>query len=309
MKKYSRVTLAVRCQIDAFLQAGFSIPEIADRLGFHKTSIYREIERNFYFQTYCPIKADELAKERYKACRRTYKIKGAVLDYIIRCLKWRWSPDQIAKRLYLERKIKISHECIYQFIYKNPSLRAFLKRNRRRGAGRYLQRKRTLKKRNIQFRSKAANERSRLGHWERDGMYGANRKQLLVCIDRKSRLTLISKVQGRSSQAMSDATLKLLNRVPKKVLSLTNDNGSEFSKTPYPSKTYWCDPMRPDQRGSVENTIGLLRQWVKKNTDITKLSSEDLTFLEDSLNFRPRKCLNYRTPYEVFFKTKVALAY
>lgn len=309
MRQYTRVTLEVRCQIDAYLQVGFSIPEIAELLGFHKTSIYREIDRNFYFQSYCPIKANELAKERYRACRRTYKVKGFVLDFIIRGLKWGWSPDQISKRLFLERRIRISHECIYQFIFKYPILRPFLKRDKKRGAGRYIQRKTRLRKTSIRERPKSANNRTRLGHWERDTMYASNRKQLLICTDRKSRLTLISKIYGRTSKDIAQTTLTLLQRVPGKVRSITNDNGSEFNESPYPSKTYWCDPLRPDQRGTVENTIGLLRQWVKRNTDIDSLSNEDIVFLEDSINFRPRKCLGYRTPYEVFFKTKVALAY
>ena len=310
MGKYRRVTLAVRCQIDALLQAGFSRSQISTKLGFHKSTISRELKRNFYFQDYYPKQADILAKQRYKNCRRHYKLHGDLLTFVIDALKFNWSPEQISGRLRREKQIYVSHECIYQLIRKHPDLKCLLRRPKRRGTGRITQ-QRVIRRFGISIhkRPKVINQRRRKGDWERDGIYGANRKQLLVCTERKTKYTKIENPLGKTSKSFSEATIRALRSTGKKVYSVTNDNGTEFRGAPLPYKTYYCEPMKPQQRGTVENTVGLIRQWIKRDTDLDKLSPEDLKQLEDRLNFRPRKCLNYRTPFEAFYNLKVALAY
>ena len=143
-------------------------------------------------------------------------------------------------------------------------------------------------------------------HWERDGMYAANLKQVLVCLDRKSRLVRLGKVEGRTAREFNNLTEKLLTK--EKVLTITNDNGSEFRKS-YEMRVpvYHCDPLRPDQRESVESVIGTLRILIKRNTDLDKLGRSGIKKIEKLINNRPRKIFNYKTSYEVHYGVKVAL--
>jgi IS30 family transposase len=162
---------------------------------------------------------------------------------------------------------------------------------------------------NIEERPILANQRERIGDWERDCMYAAKRQQLLVCTDRKSRFTKIARVREQSVTAIAKLTNQLLRETKKKAHTVTNDNGPEFR---YPdmikAKVYYCHPRKPQQRGTVENTIGLIRQHIKRKTNLDTLSDADIKDIEDQLNFRPRKCLDYLTPYEVFYDRTVALA-
>lgn len=321
MRKYSRVSYEIRCQIDALLQAKFNIPEIASKLGYHKTTIYRELKRNHtYAGTYTPISATRIAAERYRRCRKKYLMRGDLLNLVTAKLKEGWSPEQISGRLKRERIRAPSHTCIYNFIYGDrcrerrllyrKDLASFLRRHGKRGAGRYVQRRRA--KSNgipIQNRPQIANDRRRIGDWERDTMHTLNGIQMLVCTDRKSRLTKIARVDVRTTAAINQLTLKLLLETNKKIYTITNDNGGDFKgKDRLPIKTYFCTPMKPQQRGTVENTIGLLRQYISTKTDIGGWDDSKIKEYEEKINLRPRKVLDYQTPYEVYFKNKVALA-
>jgi IS30 family transposase len=137
-------------------------------------------------------------------------------------------------------------------------------------------------------------------------MYCANRKLLLVCTDRKSRYTCITKLDNYTIKHATQRTSEILQGKP--VHTLTNDNGPEFRDGPNMKvPVYFCDPMKPHQRGTVENTIGLLRQYIKRSTSHQALGQRRLKTIEDRLNHRPRRCLDYRTPYEVFYGKTVAL--
>lgn len=318
MKKYSRVSYETRCQIDAFLQAKFSIPEIAKRLGYHKSTVYRELKRNLnYSGTYTPKSAHNLARERYRRCRKNYLMTGVVLDLVIEKLKLGWSPEQISGRLKKE-KIKVpSHSSIYKFIYGNRcrekqksyrrDLAIYLRKHGKRGAGRYVQRKAISKSgTSIRYRPQIAQQRKRIGDWERDTMHTAHGVQILVMNDRKSRLTKLCILKSRQNAEVDIRTRQLIEETNRKAFTITNDNGSDFKASRgLPYKVYFCDPYKPQQRGTVENTIGLLRQYIKRNTDVSEL---DMKIFENILNNRPRKVLDYQTPYEVYFKKKVALA-
>jgi len=313
MKKYSRVSYEDRCQISAMLKRDFSIKFIANELGFHKSTIYREIQRNFgfskqgFYEGYFPREAQKKTQKRGVSRRRNLIIVGEIQEYVIGKLRNHWSPEQIAGRYKKETGRSLSYQSIYRFISKNKDLLGCLKFSRKRGVGRYRQKKdRESRVTSIRLRPKSANNRSRYGHWERDGMYGANRKQLLVCLERKSRFVKIAKMESIKADEVNELTLNLLNE--EKVLSLTNDNGSEFRKKLKSSiPVYHCDPLRPDQRGSVENVIGVLRRKVKRNTDLEKMSERDIGALETWINLVPRKMFDFKTAYEVYYKKKVAL--
>ena len=310
MKQYSRVSYEVRCQIDAFLQAKFSIPEIAKRLGYHKTTIYRELKRNSQLGLYTPKRADVLSNKRYKNCRKKTVLTGAVLNLLEGKLIEGWSPEQISGRLRFEFKTGPSHTTIYKFINSakgNKKLKPLLRTYNRRGAGRLRQRRSIYNLGpSIRQRPVVANERRRLGDWERDTMHTLNAVQILVCTDRKSRLTKIARLANRTNKEVDRITQKLIDETGKRAFTITNDNGADFKgENHLKIPVYYCEPLKPQQRGTVENTIGLLRQYIGRKTNAFSI---DLETIEKRINMRPRKVLGYKTPYEVYFKKKVALA-
>jgi transposase, IS30 family len=313
MNKYSRVSYWDRCQISALLKRDFSIPEIATELGFHKSTIYREIDRNkehvgqSRYKIYHPQIANKKSAVRAKQRGRKSIIDEDLMGVITSKLNLSWSPQAIAGRYFKEKKKSISHQTIYNFIYRNPQYKTKLRFAKKRGVGRYKQQIARSKSLNsIHERPVSASNRSRFGHWERDGMYGANRKQLLICLERKSRLVRIGKMTTVNAREVSKMTEELLDK--EKVLSITNDNGTEFRKPEtckYP--IYYCDPMKPNQRGSVENVIGSLRKYIKRSTDVEILNDQDIKDIENTINNTPRKMFDYQTPFEVYYKKKVAL--
>lgn len=307
MKKYSRVSYEIRCQISALLKTEISIPTIAIILGFNKSTIYREIKRNSYWRGYAPRNANDLAIKRFTACRRKPKIKDRVERIVQSALKEGWSPEQIAGRIRLEKIENLSHETVYRYTRKNPQFKSFLRWNKRRGAGRHHQKKcRPSWMNSIKLRPPIVEERSRIGDWERDTMYVKDRKTILVLTERKTRFTILSKLETHQAKEVAVKTSKLLLETGKKVFTVTNDNGGEFrfaEKESY--DVYWCEPHKPQQRGTVENTIGTLRRYLKRDTDIKSI---DIERMNKILNLKPRKVLDYQTPFEVFYNKKVALA-
>lgn len=307
MKKYKRVSYEVRCQIDSYLGTKLSIPQIAKKLGFNKSTIYRELERNSLWNSYTPTFATELAKKRFQKCKRKIIIKGPLEAIVQSGLKEGWSPEQVAGRVRREKIAKLSHESVYRYTRQNPELKKYLRWHNRRGYGRYRQR---LEKpnwmRSIKERPAIVDMRSRIGDWERDTMYVKDRKTIRVLTERKTRFTLLSKLQTHQAKEVASITTKLLNETGRKVFTVTNDNGGEFRfKEKEPYSVYWCEPHKPQQRGTIENMIGTIRRYIKRDTAIEDVNIENLTKI---LNLKPRKVLDYQTPFEVFYNKKVALA-
>lgn len=308
MKKYSRVSYEERCQIFALLQVKKSKPEIARILGRSKSTIYRELKRVTGFKPYYePEQAQYIRdKERSKQCKKKL-ITGNLKFFVESKLLERWSPEVIKGRLALESNKKLSHQTIYNHIRRNKELVPLLRFGTKRGPGRLVQRRVSKKKYlSVHDRPLSAKNRSRFGHWERDGMYAGNKSQVLVCLERKSRYVKLDMMGKVTSEKTNMLTEKLLK--DEKVLSVTNDNGPEFRKhMDWNIPVYYCDPMRPDQRGSVENVIGTLRMYIDRKTDLDKLGSKGLKQIENIINLRPRKMFNYKTPFEVYHNKKVAL--
>jgi transposase, IS30 family len=307
MHAYRRVTYEDRCQISALMQAGFTQTMVAVSLGLHKSTISRELLRNGKN----PKLAQRLCRARFERCRRKKLIVGHVRERVTSLLIQEWSPLLIAGRLRIENLSRISHDTIYNFVAENrEELGPYLSRFNRRGGGRFCQRKaRQRKVLTISERPDIVNRRDRLGDWERDGMRIANHNQLLVCTERKSRYTMIANVGRAKAKDVTNITAKMLNSLPIKSYTMTNDNGSEFNDSANQEwPVYHCEPRRPQQRGSVENTIGLLRRYITRQALTETLTEKELNRIADKLNSRPRRCLDYRTPYEVMFGVKVALA-
>jgi IS30 family transposase len=310
---YRRVTGEDRLRIKDGLDAGLTKSAIADKLGFHKATITREISRNKGRRGYRPKQAQALATAREESKHWPYKLNPVVMTMVAERLELKWSPEQISNRLKLEGSCDISTETIYKFIDQDRvsggSLWRHLRRASRKRRRRFPSEERRGKIQNavpISERPKKANKRKKLGHWERDTMLGKNRKTaVLVITDRKSRFNKFRKLNRRLAPKVTHETMKALQGLP--VKSITNDRGQEFSDhercaKKMKVKIYFCDPYSSYQRGTNENRIGILRQYFPKKTDLTQLSNRQLKKIEFEINNRPMKCLDWLTPYEVMME-------
>lgn len=323
---YHQLTEKQRYQLETYLALGKNKSEIAKLLRVHRSTVYREIKRNtlesnFGFQ-YDAIEALGISQgRRQMACESRVKVRGDILKYIRKKLKLGWSPEQIAGRMRLEkRKVYVSYSSIYRFIQRDycdylygEGLVHYLRwgeRGKRKGRRVYrLPLGANAPRRSIRERPEEATQRRKVGHFERDLMEGKRGKAaLLVMTDRKSRLTLLDKVKKRDAKQVHKSTVKIIKKRLRKIIkSSTNDNGHEFiySRLPRIEKelgvpVYFTDPSAPWQRGTVENAIGLLRQFFPKGCDLSKATQKHLRIAEKLLNNRPRKILSYQTPFEVF---------
>jgi transposase, IS30 family len=311
--KYRRVTGEDRLRIKDGLDAGLTKSAIADKLGFHKATITREISRNKGLRGYRPKQAHSLATAREDAKHGPYKLNPVVMTMITERLELKWSPEQISNRLRVDGEADISTETIYKFIDQDRENGGDLWRHLRRASRQRRRRFPSEDRRGqiqnavpISERSKKANKRKILGHWERDTMLGKNRKTgVLVMTDRKSRFNKFRKLSRRLAPMVTNETIKALKGLP--VKSITNDRGQEFSDhercaKKMKVKIYFCDPYSSYQRGTNENRIGILRQYFPKKTDLTQLSNKQLEKIEFEINNRPMKCLDWLTPYEVMME-------
>lgn len=310
---YRRVTKEDRIIIKSKLEEGLTRKEIAGKLGFHKSTITREISRNTGDRGYRPKQAHERAIARETAKHGPYKMTPVIMTKIIERLEVKWSPEQIYNRLLLEGEDIVSTETIYKFILEDRRQGGSLWKNLRR-SGRTRKKRfpsedrrgRLKDTRSIAKRSKKANKRKKVGHWERDLMIGKDHKTaVLAIVDRKSRFNKFRKLNGKYAKKVTKETIVALKRLPKK--SMTNDCGKEFSDHKnYEKRTkvkvYFCDPYSSYQRGTNENRIGLLRQYFPKKADLTKVTNKQLQLIEFEINNRPMKILDWRTPYEVMME-------
>lgn len=310
---YRRVTYEDRIRITEFIRAGKSDVEMASILGFHKSTIGREIKRNSGGRGYRFKQAENFAVEREALKHFPLKMTEEMIAVIKKKLEIKWSPEQISCRLKKEKLPSISAETIYKFVYKDKENGGELWRNLRRA---HRSRKPRFPSENrrgiikdaipIAKRSKAASGRQRLGDWERDTMLGLDRScSVLAFVDRKSRFNIFEKMDRKTSINVNRSTLKALRNMPLK--SITNDRGLEFAGHQKCSrklkvKIFFCDPYTSSQRGSNENRIGILRQYFPKKFDLRNVSNKQIKKAEFEMNNRPMKCLDWKTPYEIMMK-------
>jgi IS30 family transposase len=314
-KQYRRLSLEDRCQISVALKMNLSQTQIGELLGVHKSTISRELKRNALWGglRYQSHQAQDMAIKRRRHCHRPYVINQELEGVVVHSLFEGWSPEQIAGRLRLEGARGVCAQSIYNYIYQRETLlRPLLRRAYKRGAGRLRYRKRLKNDGRVYIdeRPQGAQNRSRFGHWERDTFSGKDLKKLLAMVERKSRLLKIRKLKNGKAKNITKETLKLLEESLLPAKSLTNDNATEFEGgKDMDMDVYYCHPMKPQQRGSIENAIGRLRKYIKNSTDLDELSENDIQDIENKYNFTPRKCLNFRSPYEIAYGIKVALVF
>lgn len=313
MQRYQRVSYGIRCQIYACLNTNISVSRVAKTVKKHRSTIYRELKRNSVKGFYDIAFAQSNADKNFARCRRRRRFQNTSLRRSVeKCLRKDWSPQQVAHRVFIECGYEISHQTIYREIRNvRIDLERFLRRyGKRRGRGRRrrFERKLPAWMKSIHERPKNIGKRKHLGHWERDTMFTKERSTAIVCLERMSRYVKLEKVKEPYTKHLTRQTKAMLRSKDLKLLSLTNDNGNEFMDGyRFDIPVYYCDPHSPHQKGSVENAIGLLRQYVPRSFDLTKVSRRKLNQIANKLNHRPRKCLDYRTPHEVMYGKHVAL--
>jgi len=329
---YRHLSSVERDEIAQMHFSGISFSEIGRRLKRATSTISREVNRNrvrhgsqrYVKWRYLSSRAAQLAKQRRadskQSVRRVLQHRQ-LLGYMKRGLKSRWSPEQISARIQIDHPadpaMRVSHQTIYQWLRqdKRNGGKWYLylrqgKRARRKKYGSSLRRHRMQGQTSIDLRPQVVNSRKRIGDWEGDTVEGKNHQgRLLTLVDRRSRFTSALKVKSKYSSEVISAIKRALRKVPENARqTLTLDNGTEFShfkdiESSLGTRVYFAHPYSSWERGTNENTNGLIRQYFSKDTDFNKISSQQLASAVFQLNNRPRKCLNWRTPREVFYSS------
>jgi IS30 family transposase len=316
------LTLSEREEISRAVAAGRSFRSIALELGRAPSTISREIRLNGGRRRYRANKADQAAWDRAhrpKTCKLAEN--RALARLIAKKLQLQWSPRQIAgwlKRTFPDdESFQVSHETIYKTLYiqARGALKRELLQHLRRTRGMRRSRYHTQKTDNhgritgtvsISERPVEVEDRAVPGHWEGDLVFGSNNSQIATLVERQTRYVMLAKVKRKDSATVIDALIKQAHKLPRELYkSLTWDRGKEMADHQRFSlatdiKVYFCDPQHPWQRGSNENTNGLLRQYFPKGMDLSNVHQNRLNAVARRLNERPRETLNYETPAERF---------
>ncbi len=315
---YNQLAERERYQIEILLKTGKSKREIAAVLGCSPSTIYREVSRNSQRGSYCGFEAQQQLKRRKQCAARPWKMTTEFAARIEILIREDWSPEQISGYLRVVEGVLISHERIYRHVWQDRAYGGDLYISLRRGGKRYRRHRgngasksRIPNRIGIELRPEIVDERARVGDWEVDTIIGTRRGAALVTlVERKSRYTLTGKVERRYADLVRETIISLLAEHEGKLYTMTADNGPEFSEHERVSESlkmgfYFARPHSPWERGSNENTNGLIRQYLPKGTSLDDLTEWDLEWIMDRLNHRPRKCLGYRTPHEVFYNEAV----
>jgi len=311
---YSHLTQDERYQIAILNKAGHDQSDIARVMNRHKSTIGREMKRNRGERGYRPKQAQAFSQARMRACENGPRITAKTWAIVEVKLAETWSPEQIAGHLKVEGQPTVSHEAIYQRIYVDKRAGGTLHRalrcqkaRRKRYGGR--ERRGTIPNQvSIDLRPGIVAERGRFGDWEGDLVIGAGQKQALVTLnERTSRYSLIAHVPFKTAQAVSEAMISLLTPFAACVHTLTTDNGKEFAQHERIAEKlnadfFFAHPYASWERGANENMNGLIRQFFPKKMSFQTITQRDIEFAMHRLNHRPRKCLGFKTPHDVFMK-------
>ena len=324
------LTLVEREEISRCLVAGLSIRAIAGQLGRAPSTVSREISRNAGSAIYRATQADIEAWRRAQRPKLCKLVEQPGLARIVTTkLQMQWSPEQIAgwlKHTYPgDQSRHVSHETIYRSLYVQArgALRRELLQHLRRTRGMRRSRHHTQKTAvhgkitdaiSISERPASVEDRAVPGHWEGDLLFGDRNSQIATLVERQTRYVMLVKVDGTDTVTVVNALIKHARKLPQELYkSLTWDRGKEMAAhnrftIATNIKVYFCDPQSPWQRGTNENTNGLLRQYLPKGVDISGYSQARLNNVARKLNERPRKTLDFRTPAEMYDETVASTA-
>ena len=323
------LTLAEREEISRAVVAGHSIRSIAAQLDRAPSTISREIKRNGGQACYRASQADQSAWDRGRRPKAGKLVENRALARIVAGkLQRQWSPEQIAgwlKRTYPDAASRqVSHETIYRslFIQARGALKKELVEHLRRTRVMRRSRHHTQKTDHhgritdtvsISERPASVEDRAVPGHWEGDLLFGSKNSQIATLVERNTRYAMLVKVTGKDTETVINALIKNARKLPEELYkSLTWDRGKEMADhgrftLATDIQVYFCDPQNPWQRGTNENTNGLLRQYFPKGTDLSGYSQAKLSAVARRLNERPRKTLDYATPAERFHQTVASI--
>jgi IS30 family transposase len=295
---------------------GLNCTQIATRIGKHRSTIYREISRNHckFNPGYTPERAHARAAARKRNCGRNKRFEDKDYRQVETLLREEWSPEQISGRLADDGVLDISHETIYKYIWENckqyGDLHTFLRgsrKKRRKRYGRYDSRGKLANKRHISERPASVETRRFIGHWEIDTVMGHGDKHCIVTIvERKTGYLVMGKLLCRTTEELNKRVIQLITQHLHMFKSITADNGTEFhgykeieEATGVPF--YFATPHHSWERGTNENTNGLIRQYLPKGQSMSHITQYDCNAIARKLNNRPRKRLGYKTPKECFY--------
>ena len=313
MSSHKQLNEEERFHLYIMINQGISLRKIAKGMDRCHSTLSRELRRNKGKKGYRYKQAQKKSSDRHRVKSKFKKLTKDLKKYIIKNLQNNWSPEQICGRLWLERKIQLSHETVYRFILKNKQrggkLYSYLRHQSKRYRKRYGKtdyRGKIPDRVDISERPSVVDDRSRVGDWEADLIIGKNHKGAIVTLaERRSRLYLAIPIANKTKELTSAAITTLLTAFKDFVYTITYDNGREFNGHMDISDVLNCDgffarPYHSWERGLNENSNGLLRQYFPKSMQLDQVSKEEVFAATEAMNNRPRKCLGYKTPWEVF---------
>lgn len=312
---YTHITTEQRYEIDVLKRQGYSNKKIAEAIGKHPTTVGRELRRNGAGGRYGAGTAEKRAHQRRStASQRRHRLTVALQKTIDEKLRAeQWSPEQISFRLRSEGHQSISHESIYLHVWRDKRaggdlykhLRQQKKRRKRYGSN---DRRGIIANRvSIDERPPVVEERSRIGDWEIDTIIGARQQGAIVTsVERRSRYLVMQPVGSTKAPEVTSALSDMMKPHQKKVLTITSDNGREFAQHETIARTlgadvYFAHPYHSWERGTNENTNGLVRQYFPKGTNLLKIDEEQVESAAEKINNRPRKVLGWKSAREIFF--------
>ena len=289
--------------------------EIALEIGVHPSTISRELRRNRdKIRGYSAEIAQVISTKKHKEKNKKFSLTKPIEKYIRSKLKQDWSPEQIAGRMKLDIGISVVHETIYRYIYTNKKNGGKLYKYLRHKNKKYHCRSNNYKARGtiidrvmIDKRPKIVEKKNRIGDLEIDTVIGKDHKGALVTVvDRKSKFVLIKNVPSKEASIVTKALIEMIQPIKAIAKTITSDNGKEFAYHKQVSAAldtdfYFANPYHSWERGLNEHTNGLIRQYLPKKSKFLNVSKDEIIMIQNRLNHRPRKALNYKTPYEVFF--------
>lgn len=317
---YHQLTENERYQIYALNKAGLNQKEIADTLGRSPSTISRELQRNRGLRGYRPQQAQRFSDQRRQTAHKSIKVNDEVWSWIVELIQQELSPQQVVAYLNKHKSVSLHHETIYQLIYGDKAeggqlyryLRIVSKPYRKR-YGHYDRRGKIKNRVGIDDRPMVVAERARIGDWKGDTIVGQGGKSaLLTLVERKTLYTKIIRLTGKRADLLAKAALEGMRDVAEKVKTITFDNGLEFFEHEKIARgldadIYFAHPYSCWERGTNENTNGLIRQYFPKGTDFNEVTDEQIQFVMDRLNNRPRATRNHCSPNELFLGQRVEL--
>jgi IS30 family transposase len=315
--KYKQLTPEERYTISSYRKTGLSVSQIAKEMDRHRSTIYREVKRHLRQGAYRPSWAVTRALTKRSKARRGFRYSLEEFDIVRRLLRRKWSPEQISGTLKRIGLISISHETIYKYIWwdksKGGKLYKYLRQSSKKRRKRYRaydSRGLLAGKRHISERPDIIDERARIGDWEIDTVMGSGDKHCIVTlVERKTGYTLIGKLNNRTKEELNRVAIKMIMDHKKKMFTITADNGTEFHGYSDVEKAtavafYFATAYHSWERGTNENTNGLIRQYLPKRKSMAKLTQNHCNRIAYDLNTRPRKRLQFNTPWNRFWGEK-----